>query len=337
MKKSPRVSPEERKIIKGETLIDALRVEVEGIVQKTLKKTDDNIKVKEIKTLEEAAHEILTSGIDGNISQYIMSKSEKQESELVKSFELVSVSSVSSNTPTNTSVLEIISDTVTEVASELAEATGSNIETISTIGSSAIATAAFGKIAKKIVNDQDFSLKLVAKSISQAASDARKLEEEFNKARGIGTEEDLLHLSKSKRTLPGVESEIVHGSINKGFCRLVSIEGAEFYLFGRVDAMTTDGKVVEVKSRKKPFRDVIWPNDMVQIQIYLYLTDSKECEFWEFFEKSSRMRIVERDESRIDEYLKAIAEKVNFMELVKDPNSKEHDFFFRFLGYRLKR
>lgn len=68
-------------------------------------------------------------------------------------------------------------------------------------------------------------------------------------------------------------------------------------LGGRVDGLSKDGRLVEVKNRQRRFFGRIPLYEQVQVMAYMALTGSKECEVIERFDGESRVKIVRFDEN----------------------------------------
>jgi hypothetical protein len=325
--------------------IDIVWKNIEKVVDIVMKSETDATAIANVQMLEMAAQTIIRKTTSGILSECFRTSADTVEDDINRiacSMENATISETSVDLKLQAD--QCVAEVITMASNDIAIASGGTASTVLCVGPAAVAAIALRAIVDKIV-DASKSLAIppalridnTINAIKASISDARKLQSEFDKRRGIKCEEILLVVPTEKRRLPGVTTDIMANSCNKGYSRMVNMNGVEFQIYGRIDAMSVDGKVIELKSRKKPIRNIVWSNDMVQVQIYMYLTRTRECEFWESFEETMSMKVIPRNDLEISNYLESIVTCIKLLELVKNPCSKEHDTFFRHLGYSIKR
>ena len=95
-------------------------------------------------------------------------------------------------------------------------------------------------------------------------------------------------------------------------------------LGGRVDGLSKDGRLVEVKNRQRRFFDFVPLYEQVQVSAYIVLTGSKECELVERYDGESRVKLVHFDEIFWE---KVVAAMLTFARkmfiLLKDPAKQD--------------
>jgi len=110
--------------------------------------------------------------------------------------------------------------------------------------------------------------------------------------RGKNSEEDSLDRVQTRSKI------VVRERNAKFYKRYIEYNEGEskFMLGGKVDGITEDGCLVEVKNRQYKFFPSIPVYENVQIHAYMFLTDIKSCKFVQSFNGEDREEMVTFDE-----------------------------------------
>ena len=95
----------------------------------------------------------------------------------------------------------------------------------------------------------------------------------------------------------------------KFFKKTFSCDGKVVILGGRVDGLSDDGRLVEIKNRQRRFFNSVPLYEKVQVLAYMVLTGSPQCELVERFDNEFKVTVVPFDETLWD---KIVFEMLNF-------------------------
>ena len=131
-----------------------------------------------------------------------------------------------------------------------------------------------------------------------------------------------------------ITSKKIQNSNNKFYKRyLKDGNNIKYGIGGRVDGITEDGILVEVKNRQKRLFNYVPPYEKVQIHIYMYLLNKTECHLIECFKSDTVKHIIEFDDAFMNTIISELdninqfLHDLNVCETLQDKfiNSEEND------------
>jgi hypothetical protein len=92
-------------------------------------------------------------------------------------------------------------------------------------------------------------------------------------------------------------------------------QGTNFYICGKMDGIETMDnncrRIIEIKNRTRGFFGEIRDYEMIQVQLYMFMTDISNCRLIEDYRLKLQYFDIERDSQLIDEILEDLLEFIN--------------------------
>ena len=152
---------------------------------------------------------------------------------------------------------------------------------------------------------------------------------------GYVAKRDTTSKESCRRTLRGYQPKFEADAIqvleetNNLSCykadKLILESNVGWHLIGQCDGITSDGHIVEVKSRMKYIHDHISWNDYAQIQSYLALYDMNKCYYVQKIAQGTdtKIELIKRDTWYWNHYI--IPELTRFAQVVSDMRHEQSD------------